>query len=118
MSVDKLAQPIGANLGHLGAQSDLPQSPLPNRCLRTLSVIPWRLRSAHTWKKGYPIHVIHPSSVAVSREHRRAKTDRLNTELLKRGFLGWLRGERGHCTMARPDGFVTATSVGIKGGKD
>jgi transposase len=46
-------------------------------------------------------HVIHPSSVAVSREHRRAKTDRLDTELLKRGFLGWLRGERGHCTMTR-----------------
>jgi len=45
--------------------------------------------------------LIHPSSVAVSREHRRAKTDRLDTELLKRGFLGWLRGERGHCTMAR-----------------
>ena len=45
--------------------------------------------------------MIHPSSVAVSREHRRAKTDRLDTELLKRGFLGWLRGERGHCTMAR-----------------
>jgi transposase len=21
--------------------------------------------------------------------------------LLKRGFLGWLRGERGHCSMAR-----------------
>jgi transposase len=39
--------------------------------------------------------------VAVSREHRRAKTDRLDTELLKRGFLGWLRGERGHCSMAR-----------------
>ena len=37
----------------------------------------------------------------VSREHRRAKTDRLDTELLKRGFLGWLRGERGHCSMAR-----------------
>ena len=46
-------------------------------------------------------HVIHASSVAVSREHRRAKTDRLDTELLKRGFLGWLRGERGHCSMAR-----------------
>ena len=43
----------------------------------------------------------HPSSVAVSREHRRAKTDRLDTALLKRGFLGWLRGERGHCNMAR-----------------
>src|SRR6202521_4214290 len=45
-------------------------------------------------------HVIHASSVAVSREHRRAKTDRLDTALLKRGFLGWLRGERGHCTVA------------------
>jgi transposase len=45
-------------------------------------------------------HVIHPTSVAVSREHRRAKTDRLDTELLKRAFLGWLRGERDHCKMA------------------
>src|SRR6267378_2769462 len=44
--------------------------------------------------RGVEAHVIHPSSVAVSREHRRAKTDRLDTELLKRGFLGWLRGER------------------------
>jgi transposase len=45
-------------------------------------------------------HVIHASSIAVSREHRRAKTDRLDTELLKRAFLGWLRGERDHCKMA------------------
>jgi transposase len=44
-------------------------------------------------------HVIHAASVAVSREHRRAKTDRLDTELLKRAFLGWLRGERDHCKM-------------------
>ncbi|HEU0174488.1 MAG TPA: hypothetical protein VFV58_09510 [Blastocatellia bacterium] len=44
-------------------------------------------------------HVIHASSVAVSREHRRAKTDRLDTELLKRAFLGWLRGERDHAKM-------------------
>ena len=44
-------------------------------------------------------HIIHASSVAVSREHRRAKTDRLDTELLKRAFLGWLRGERDHCKM-------------------
>src|ERR1700748_3853885 len=51
--------------------------------------------------RGVEAHVIHPSSVAVSREHRRAKTDRLDTELLKRGVLGWLRGERGHCSMAR-----------------
>src|SRR5690242_13347780 len=51
--------------------------------------------------RGVEAHVIHPSSVAVSREHRRAKTDRLDTELLKRGFLGWLRGEPGHCSMVR-----------------
>src|ERR1700726_2142874 len=44
-------------------------------------------------------YVIHPNRVAVSREHRRAKTDRLDTELLKRAFLGWLRGERDHCKM-------------------
>ena len=54
------------------------------------------------WLQGQGIeaHVIHPTSVAVSREHRRAKTDRLDTEVLKRAFLGWLRGERGHCSMA------------------
>jgi transposase len=50
--------------------------------------------------RGIETYVIHPTSVAVSREHRRAKTDRLDTALLKRVFLGWLRGEPGHCTMA------------------
>ena len=51
-------------------------------------------------KRGIRAHVIHAASVAVSREHRRAKTDRLDTEQLKRAFLGWLRGEREHCKMA------------------
>ena len=50
--------------------------------------------------RGIEANVIHPTSVAVSREHRRAKTDRLDTELLKRAFLGWLRGEKRHCSMA------------------
>jgi transposase len=47
------------------------------------------------WLRAHQIeaYVIHPSSVPVSRKHRRAKTDRLDTELLKRAFLGWLRGE-------------------------
>ena len=44
-------------------------------------------------------HVIHGSSVAVSREHWRAKTDWLDAELLERSFLGWLRGEREQCEM-------------------
>ena len=54
------------------------------------------------WLRSHEIeaYVIHPSSVPVSREHRRAKTDRLDTELLKRAFLGWLRGEPKHCSMA------------------
>jgi transposase len=50
--------------------------------------------------RGIEAHVIHPTSVAVSREHRRAKTDRLDTGMLKRAFLGWLRGEPDHCHMA------------------
>jgi transposase len=53
------------------------------------------------WLKARSVdaYVIHAASVAVSREHRRAKTDRLDSELLKRAFLGWLRGERDHCKM-------------------
>ena len=50
-------------------------------------------------ERGVEAHVIHSASVAVSREHRRAKTDRLDTGMLKRVVLGWLRGERGHCSM-------------------
>src|SRR5271166_4824740 len=40
------------------------------------------------------VHVIHSTSVAVSREHRRAKTDRLDTAMLMRVFLRWLRSRR------------------------
>src|SRR6202158_3142895 len=58
----------------------------------------WLARWLRT--RGVEAYVIHPTSIAVSREHRRAKTDRLDTELLMRAFLGWLRGERRHCSMA------------------
>jgi transposase len=50
--------------------------------------------------RGIEAHVIHAASVAVSREHRRPKTDRLDTRSMKRALLGWLRGERDHCKMA------------------
>jgi transposase len=50
-------------------------------------------------KRDVEAYVIHASSVAISREHRRAKTDRLDTEMLMRALLGWLRGEKRHCTM-------------------
>ena len=50
--------------------------------------------------RGIEAYVIHAASVAVSREHRRAKSDRLDTEQLMRSFIGWLRGEKRHCSMA------------------
>src|SRR5215510_8649497 len=54
------------------------------------------------WLRAHDVeaYVIHASSVAVSREHRRAQTDRLDTESLKRAFVGCLRGEPHHCHMA------------------
>ncbi len=32
-------------------------------------------------RNGIDVHVMHPTSIAVSREHRRAKTDRLDTAI-------------------------------------
>ena len=49
--------------------------------------------------RGIECEVIHPTSIPVSREHRRAKSDRLDLGLLLRAFLGWLCGEAKHCTM-------------------
>lgn len=50
-------------------------------------------------ERGIEAYVIHSTSVAVTREHRQAKTDRLDAAMLIRVFLGWLRGERGDCRM-------------------
>ena len=69
--------------------------------------MPWPLRLGRDgfwlarWPRarGIEAYVIHATSIAVSREHRRAKTDRLDTELLKRAFIGWPRGEPNHCSM-------------------
>jgi len=49
--------------------------------------------------RGVETFVMHSTSVSVSREPRRAKTDRLDSEMLIRVFLGWLRGEPHHCKM-------------------
>lgn len=49
--------------------------------------------------RGIEAYVIHPTSIPVPREHRRAKTDRLDTAMLLRALLGWLRGEPKHCSM-------------------
>jgi hypothetical protein len=55
---------------------------------------------------GVEAYVIHPASIAVSREHRRATTDRLDTELLLRAFLGWLRGEKRRLKVGAAPGHV------------
>ena len=49
--------------------------------------------------RGIEVHVIHSTSIPVKRDHRRAKTDRLDCALLMRAFAGWLRGEADHCGM-------------------
>jgi transposase len=56
------------------------------------------------WHGGWPSRGLrYTSSIRAAsrslREHKRAKTDRLDTAMLTRVFLGWLRGERGHCGM-------------------
>ena len=43
--------------------------------------------------RGIEAHVIHATSVAVSREHRRAKTDRIDGEQLLRTLMAYCRGE-------------------------
>jgi transposase len=48
---------------------------------------------------GVEVYVIHAASIPVPREHKRPKTDRLDTEMLMRVLLGWLRGEARHCRM-------------------
>ncbi|MBV9964167.1 MAG: IS110 family transposase [Alphaproteobacteria bacterium] len=50
--------------------------------------------------QGMEAHVLHPASVPVDRRARRAKTDRLDVDLLLRAVLAWLRGEPGVCSMA------------------
>jgi transposase len=50
-------------------------------------------------QRGIEAYVIHAASIPVPREHKRPKTDRLDTEMLMRALLGWLRGEPRHCRM-------------------
>lgn len=49
--------------------------------------------------EGVESHVVDPASIAVSRRHRRAKTDRIDGEALVRTLMAWKRGEPRVCSM-------------------
>ena len=54
--------------------------------------------------RGIEVTVMHPASIPVPRRRRRAKTDRIDLDMLLRTLLAWLRGEPRVCSMARiPD---------------
>lgn len=57
----------------------------------------------HRWltDQGIINHEIDPSSIAVNRRMRRAKTDRIDLDLLMRAFLAHLRGEPRACSVVR-----------------
>src|SRR3546814_9982680 len=51
--------------------------------------------------RGIEVQVMHPASVPVPRGWRRAKTDRIDLDMLLRSLLAWLRGEPRVCSMVR-----------------
>jgi transposase len=50
-------------------------------------------------QRGVEVHVMQPSSVPVDRRMRRAKSDRIDADMLLRTLLAWLRGEPRVCSM-------------------
>jgi transposase len=50
---------------------------------------------------GIEVQIMHPASIPVERRGRRAKTDRIDLDMLLRTLLAWLRGEPRVCSMVR-----------------
>lgn len=49
-------------------------------------------------------HIVEPASIQVNRRHRRAKTDRIDAEMILNALLRWQAGDRFACRMIRiPD---------------
>jgi transposase len=58
----------------------------------------WIARALNS--RGVEVHVMHSASIPIERRGKRAKTDRIDVDLLLTTLVGWLRGEPGRCTMA------------------
>ena len=50
---------------------------------------------------GIEVQIMHPASIPVERRGRRAKTDRIDLDMLLRTLLAWLRGEPRVCSIVR-----------------
>ena len=55
----------------------------------------------HLRSQGIEVEIMHPASIPVPRRGRRAKTDRIDLDMLLRTLLAWLRGEPRVCSMVR-----------------
>ena len=53
----------------------------------------------HLRGHGIEVEVMHAASIPVPHRGRRAKTDRIDLDMLLRSFLAWLRGEPRACSM-------------------
>src|SRR5208337_2629354 len=53
----------------------------------------------HLIARGIEVPIMHPASIPVARKKRRAKTDRIDLEMLLRSLLAWLRGDPMSCSM-------------------
>jgi transposase len=53
-------------------------------------------------RHGTLSYIVEPASIAVPRRHRRAKTDRIDGEVLIRTLAAWLRSEPRVCSMVHP----------------
>ena len=53
-------------------------------------------------RHGIESRIVEAASIAVPRRHRRAKTDRIDGEVLIRTLAAWLRGEPRVCSMVHP----------------
>lgn len=52
-------------------------------------------------REGVESHIVDAASIAVTRRHRRVKTDKVDGEILVRTLLAWKRGEPRVCSMVR-----------------